>query len=133
MLTKIYKNGISLNVIQIIINFKFLIIMVQNTFVTVENASIVLNNLKSLDRPLTPEEKALGTKAARLYGEGLKNKVKEAQVVDIKFYTDRGYSLDEALTQVRLDAQAHAEYIGLGISKKCRFRNRQKMLRAMAK
>ncbi len=133
MLTKIYKNGISLNVIQIIINFKFLIIMVQNTFVTVENASIVLNNLKSLDRPLTPEEKALGTKAARLYGEGLKNKVKEAQEVDIKFYTDRGYSLDEALTQVRLDAQAHAEYIGLGISKKCRFRNRQKMLRAMAK
>lgn len=107
--------------------------MVQNTFVTVENASIVLNNLKSLDRPLTPEEKALGTKAARLYGEGLKNKVKEAQEVDIKFYTDRGYSLDEALTQVRLDAQAHAEYIGLGISKKCRFRNRQKMLSAMAK
>lgn len=132
-MTKIYKNDISLNVIQIIINFKFLIIMVQNTFVTVENASIVLNNLKSLDRPLTPEEKALGTKAARLYGEGLKNKVKEAQEVDIKFYTDRGYSLDEALTQVRLDAQAHAEYIGLGISKKCRFRNRQKMLRAMAK
>lgn len=109
--------------------------MVQNTFatVTVENASIVLNNLKSLNRPLTAEEKALGTKAARLYGEGLKNKVKEAQEVDIKFYTDRGYSLDEALTQVRLDAQAHAEYIGLGISKKCRFRNRQKMLRAMAK
>lgn len=132
-MTKIYKNDISLNVIQIIINFKFLIIMVQNTFVTVENASIVLNNLKSLNRPLTPEEKALGTKAARLYGEGLKNKVKEAQEVDIKFYTDRGYSLDEALTQVRLDAQAHAEYIGLGISKKCRFRNRQKMLRAMAK
>lgn len=132
-MTKIYKNDISLNVIQIIINFKFLIIMVQNTFVTVENASIVLNNLKSLNRPLTAEEKALGTKAARLYGEGLKNKVKEAQEVDIKFYTDRGYSLDEALTQVRLDAQAHAEYIGLGISKKCRFRNRQKMLRAMAK
>ena len=132
-MTKIYKNDISLNVIQIIINFKFLIIMVQNTFVTVETASIVLNNLKSLNRPLTAEEKALGTKAARLYGEGLKNKVKEAQEVDIKFYTDRGYSLDEALTQVRLDAQAHAEYIGLGISKKCRFRNRQKMLRAMAK
>ena len=132
MLTKIYKNDISLNVIQIIINLNF-IIMVQNTFVTVENASIVLNNLKSLNRPLTAEEKALGTKAARLYGEGLKNKVKEAQKVDIKFYTDRGYSLDEALTQVRLDAQVHAEYIGLGISKKCRFRNRQKMLRAMAK
>lgn len=100
--------------------------------VTVENAVVVLNALKSLDRPLTPEEKALGTKAARLYGEGLKNKVKEAQEVDIKFYTDRGYSLDEARTQVRLDAQAHAEYIGLGISKKCRFRNRQKMLRVMA-
>lgn len=78
--------------------------MTKNIFntVTVENASIVLNNLKSLNRPLTAEEKALGTKAARLYGDGLKNKVKEAQEVDIKFYTDRGYSLGEARTQVVL-------------------------------
>lgn len=101
--------------------------MTQNIFnsVTVENAVVVLNALKSLGRPLTAEEKALGTRAAHLYGDGLKARVKEAQEVDIKFYTDRGYSLNEARTQVRLDAQAHAEYIGLGVSKKCRFRKRK--------
>lgn len=101
--------------------------MAQNIFnsVTVENASIVLDELKSLDRKLKPEEKALGTRAAHLYGEGLKAKLKEAHEMDIKFYTDRGYTLNEACTQVRLDDQAHAEYIGLGVSKKCRFRKRK--------
>lgn len=131
MLTKIYKNGISLNVIQIIINFKFLIIMVQNTFatVTVENAVVVLNSLKSLGRPLTHEEKIIGRKAALLFGKTIKDQVNASRDAEIKFLVERGYTEEEARKQLRLNARIHNEEIGLGKSQRCKFtrvRNKSK-------
>lgn len=100
--------------------------------VSVENASIVLNSLKSLNRPLTDEEKIAGRKAALFIGQNIKNKIKASREEEVKYLMERGFTEDEAREKMRLDAFARAEYIGLGTSHKCRFRNRQKMLRAMA-
>lgn len=100
--------------------------------VSVENASIVLNSLKSLARPLTSEEKIIGRKAALLIGQSIKDRIKASREVEIKSLVDKGYTREEARELLRLEDFAHAEYIGLGTSHKCRFRNRQKMLRAMA-
>ena len=97
--------------------------MVQNTFatVTVENASIVLNALKSLGRPLTSEEKIIGRKAALLFGRTLKDQVNAAQELEIKFLVERGYTEEEARKQLRLNERIHNEEIGLGKSQRCKF------------
>ena len=100
--------------------------------VSVESANNVLNSLKSLARPLTTAEKAIGRKAALFIGQNIKNKIKASREVEIKSLVDKGYTREEARELLRLEDFAHAEYIGLGTSHKCRFRNRQKMLRAMA-
>ncbi len=100
--------------------------------VSVESANNVLNSLKSLARPLTTAEKAIGRKAALFIGQDIKDKIKASQEEEVKYLMERGFTEDEAREKMRLDAFARAEYIGLGTSHKCRFRNRQKMLRAMA-
>ncbi len=97
--------------------------------VSVESANNVLNNLKSLARPLTTAEKLAGRKAALVQAD-----VRHSQALasaaslretEIKFYMGQGYTLKEAREQLRLEDFAHAESIGLGISKKCRFRKRK--------
>lgn len=107
-----------------------------NIYITVENAGAVLNNLKSLNRPLTAEEKLAGRKAALLRGDELHSQAvasaNSLRDMEIKFYMKQGYTENEAREQLRLDDFAHAEAIGLGSSKKCHWRNRNKMLRAMA-
>lgn len=94
--------------------------------VSVENASIVLNSLKSLARPLTSEEKIIGRKAALLIGQSIKDRIKASREVEIKSLVDKGYTREEARELLRLEDFAHAEYIGLGVSRKCRFRKRKK-------
>ena len=93
--------------------------------VSVENASIVLNSLKSLNRPLTAEEKLAGRKAALFIGQDIKDKIKASQEEEVKYLMERGYTAQEAREKMRLDAFAHAEAIGLGTSKKSRFRKRK--------
>lgn len=105
--------------------------MVQNTFatVTVENAVVVLNTLKSLARPLTSEEKIIGRKAALLFGKTIKDKIKASQDAEIKFLVERGWTEEEARKQLRLNARIHSEEIGLGKSQRCKFtriRNKSK-------
>lgn len=105
--------------------------MVQNTFatVTVENAVVVLNSLKSLDRPLTHEEKIIGRKAALLFGKTIKDQVNASRDAEIKFLVERGYTEEEARKQLRLNARIHNEKIGLGKSQRCKFtrvRNKSK-------
>ncbi len=105
--------------------------MVQNTFatVTVENAVVVLNALKSLDRPLTAEEKIIGRKAALLFGKNIKDKINASRDAEIKFLVERGYTEEEARKQLRLNARIHNEEIGLGKSQRCKFvrvRNKSK-------
>lgn len=105
--------------------------MVQNTFatVTVENAVVVLNTLKSLARPLTPEEKIIGRKAALLFGKNIKDKINASRDAEIKFLVDRGYTEEEARKQLRLNTRLHDEEIGLGKSQRCKFtrvRNKSK-------
>lgn len=100
--------------------------------VSVESANNVLNSLKSLARPLTTAEKAIGRKAALFIGQDIKDRIKASQEEEVKYLMERGFTEDEARELLRLEDFAHAEYIGLGTSHKCRFRNRQKMLRAMA-
>ena len=107
-----------------------------NIYITVEDAAAVLNNLKSLNRPLTAEEKLAGRKAALLRGDELHSQAVASAArlrnTLLQFYMKQGFTEDEAREQIRLDDFAHAEAIGLGTSKKCHWRNRQKMLRAMA-
>lgn len=129
-MTKIYKNDICINEIQIIINLIYTI-MVQNTFatVTVENAVVVLNALKSLGRPLTADEKIAGRKAALLFGRTIKDKVNASHDTEIKFLVERGYTEEEARKQLRLNTRLHDEEIGLGKSQRCKFtrvRNKSK-------
>lgn len=93
--------------------------------VSVESANNVLNSLKSLNRPLTAEEKLAGRKAALFIGQDIKDKIKASQEEEIKYLMERGYTREEAREKMRLDAFAHAESVGLGISKKCRFRKRK--------
>ena len=93
--------------------------------VSVESANNVLNSLKSLNRPLTAEEKLAGRKAALFIGQDIKDKIKASQEAEIKYLMERGYTREEAREKMRLDAFAHAESVGLGISKKCRFRKRK--------
>ncbi len=105
--------------------------MVQNTFatVTVENASIVLNALKSLGRPLTADEMIAGRKAALLFGRTIKDKVSASRDAEIKFLVERGYNEEDALKQVRINERIHNEEIGLGKSQRCKFtrvRNKSK-------
>lgn len=121
-MTKIYKNDICINEIQIIINLIYTI-MVQNTFatVTVENAVVVLNALKSLGRPLTADEKIAGRKAALLFGRTIKDKVNASHDAEIKFLVERGYTEEEARKQLRLSERIHNEEIGLGKSRRCKF------------
>ncbi len=100
--------------------------MVQNTFATasvnfVENPSVVLAALRSLGRPLTAEEHQLGRDASLALGRNIKNKAKASQEEEVKYLMDRGYTEKEAREQLRLDAQAHREDIGLGVSRRCRF------------
>ena len=52
--------------------------------VSVENASIVLNSIKSLNRPLTAEEKLAGRKAALFIGQDIKDKIKASQEEEVK-------------------------------------------------
>lgn len=131
-MTKIYKNDICINEIQIIINLIYTI-MVQNTFatVTVENAVVVLNALKSLGRPLTSDEMIAGRKAALLFGRTIKDKVNASHDAEIKFLVERGYTEEEARKQLRLSERIHNEEIGLGKSRRCKFtriRNKSKKL-----
>ena len=93
--------------------------------VSVESANNVLNSLKSLNRPLTAEEKLAGRKAALFIGQDIKNKIKASKEEEIKYLMERGYTAQEAREKMRLDAFAHAESVGLGVSKKCRFRKRK--------
>lgn len=93
--------------------------------VSVESANNVLNSLKSLNRPLTAEEKLAGRKAALFIGQDIKDKIKSSKEEEIKYLMERGYTREEAREKMRLDAFAHAESVGLGISKKCRFRKRK--------
>lgn len=93
--------------------------------VSVESANNVLNSLKSLNRPLTAEEKLVGRKAALFIGQDIKDKIKASKEEEIKYLMERGYTREEAREKMRLDAFAHAESVGLGISKKCRFRKRK--------
>lgn len=93
--------------------------------VSVESANNVLNSLKSLNRPLTAEEKLAGRKAALFIGQDIKDKIKASKEEEIKYLMERGYTREEARENMRLDAFAHAESVGLGISKKCRFRKRK--------
>ena len=93
--------------------------------VSVENASIVLNSLKSLNRPLTDEEKIAGRKAALFIGQDIKNKIKASKEEEIKYLMERGYTAQEAREKMRLEDFARAESVGLGVSKKCRFRKRK--------
>lgn len=97
--------------------------MVQNTFatVTVENAVVVLNALKSLGRPLTADEKIAGRKAALLFGRTIKDKVNASHDAEIKFLVERGYTEEEARKQLRLSERIHNEEIGLGKSRRCKF------------
>ncbi len=103
---------------------------------SVESANSVLSSLKSLARPLTVAEKAIGRKAAMFLAKERHSQAVASAArlrdMEIKFYMKQGYTENEARKQIMLDDFAHAEYIGLGTSHKCRFRNRQKMLRAMA-
>lgn len=105
--------------------------MVQNTFatVTVENAVVVLNALKSLGRPLTADEMIAGRKAALLFGRTIKDKVNASHDAEIKFLVERGYTEEEARKQLRLNERIHNEEIGLGKSQRCKFvhvRNKSK-------
>ena len=105
--------------------------MTKNIFntVTVENASIVLNNLKSLNRPLTADEMIAGRKAALLFGRTIKDKVNASHDAEIKFLVERGYTEEEARKQLRLNERIHNEEIGLGKSQRCKFvhvRNKSK-------
>lgn len=93
--------------------------------VSVENASIVLNSLKSLNRPLTDEEKIAGRRAALFIGQDIKNKIKSSKEEEIKYLMERGYTAQEAREKMRLEDFARAESVGLGVSKKCRFRKRK--------
>ena len=93
--------------------------------VSVENASIVLNSLKSLNRPLTAEEKLAGRKAALFIGQDIKDKIKASQEEEVKYLMERGYTAQEAREKIRLEDFARAESVGLGVSKKCRFRKRK--------
>lgn len=93
--------------------------------ISVENASVVLNSLKSLARPLTSEEKIIGRKAALLIGQGIKDKIKASRDAEIKSLVDKGYTTQEARELLRIADFARAEFIGLGVSKKCRFRKRK--------
>ena len=93
--------------------------------VSVENASIVLNSLKSLNRPLTAEEKLAGRKAALFIGQDIKDKIKASQEEEVKYLMERGYTAQEARETIRLEDFARAESVGLGVSKKCRFRKRK--------
>lgn len=93
--------------------------------VSVENASIVLNSLKSLNRPLTAEEKLAGRKAALFIGQDIKDKIKASKEEEIKYLMERGYTREEAREKMRLEDFARAESVGLGVSKKCRFRKRK--------
>ena len=93
--------------------------------VSVENASIVLNSLKSLNRPLTAEEKLAGRKAALCIGQDSKEKIKASQEEEVKYLMERGYTAQEAREKIRLEDFARAESVGLGVSKKCRFRKRK--------
>lgn len=93
--------------------------------VSVENASIVLNSLKSLNRPLTDEEKIAGRRAALFIGQDIKNKIKASKEEEIKYLMERGYTAQEAREKMRLEDFARAESVGLGVSKKCRFRKRK--------
>ena len=93
--------------------------------VSVENASIVLNSLKSLNRPLTAEEKLAGRKAALFIGQDIKDKIKASQEEEVKYLMERGYTAQEAREKIRLEDFASAESVGLGVSKKCRFRKRK--------
>ena len=97
--------------------------MVQNTFatVTVENAVVVLNALKSLDRPLTADEKIAGRKAALLFGRTIKDKVNASHDAEIKFLVERVYTEEEARKQLRLSERIHNGEIGLGKSRRCKF------------
>ncbi len=92
---------------------------------SVESANEVLNSLKSLARPLTTAEKLAGRKAALLIGQDIKDKIKASQEEEVKYLMERGYTREEAREKMRLDAFAHAESIGLGVSKKSRFRKRK--------
>ena len=93
--------------------------------VSVENASIVLNSLKSLNRPLTAEEKLAGRKAALFIGQDIKDKIKASQEEEVQYLMERGYTAQEAREKIRLEDFARAESVGLGVSKKCRFRKRK--------
>ena len=135
-MTKIYKNDISIIVLDIIMfNFLALYSMSNNMYISsVESANNVLTSLKSLARPLTVAEKTIGREAAMfLAKERHSQAVASANALrdmEIKFYVKQGYTENEARKQIMLDDFAHAESIGLGTPHKCRFRNRRKMLRA---
>lgn len=138
MLTKIYKNDISIIVLDIIMfNFLALYSMNNNMYISsVESANSVLSSLKSLARPLTVAEKAIGREAAMFlakehHARAIASAARLRNTL-LQFYVKQGFTEDEAREQLRLDDFAHAEAIGLGTSKKCHWRNRQKMLRAMA-
>ena len=96
-----------------------------NIYITVENAGAGLNNLKSLNRPLTAEEKLAGRKAALFIGQDIKDKIKASQEEEVKYLMERGYTAQEAREKIRLEDFARAESVGLGVSKKCRFRKRK--------
>lgn len=91
--------------------------------ISAENATIVLNYFKSLDRPLTAAEKKIGRKAALVQAD-----VRHSQALasaaslcetELKFYMGQGYTLAEAREQLRLDKRIHDEKIGLGKSHRC--------------
>ena len=103
------------------------------TTVSVENASVVLNNLKSLNRPLTSDEKRLGHQAAMLYGQRIKDKIKALREAEIEELMKKGYTERDAREEVRLAEFASREARGFGTSHKCKFPNRKRMIKALNK
>ncbi len=92
---------------------------------SVKKANRVLNNLFSLDRPLTAAEKTVGRQAALFLAEYRRKKAEKAQkellFMEIEHLESLGFSKKEALEELRLNNRAHQESIGLGKSRRCRF------------
>lgn len=93
-------------------------------------ATRVLEQLRSLDRPLTTEEQALGRKAAlvmiRYSKECAAESEKSLRDTMMHYYTECGYTADEAREAIRLDALERRERDGYGVSKRCKFDQAQR-------
>lgn len=95
-----------------------------NTVVTVENFANVLNSVRAIatNRPLTPEEKALGRKAALFQKEMHRQEAIRAQddyrKTLIKFHLGQGYNLSEAQALIIQSERYEMENNGFGVSRR---------------